>query len=100
MMPGTPLLATSASRLVLASVHAFSGTLRSLDQVPRSRWISFAGGVAVAMTSPSRQRTARQRTARQRTARQRAVGTGDHTSDRVFRRAGAAGAGGGHRCGE
>ena len=95
MMPGTPLLATSASRLVLASVHAFSGTLRSLDQVPRSRWISFAGGVAVAMTSPSRQRTARQRT-----ARQRAVGTGDHTSDRVFRRAGAAGAGGGHRCGE
>lgn len=29
-------------------VHLFVGRLRFLDVVPRSRWLSFAGGVAVA----------------------------------------------------
>lgn len=48
-MTGAPLLATLAAVLVLASVHVFSGALRFLDRVPRSRWLSFAGGVAVAL---------------------------------------------------
>lgn len=31
-----------------ASIHVFIGKLRFLDVIPRSRWLSFAGGVAVA----------------------------------------------------
>lgn len=31
----------------LAAVHALAGRLRLLDRVPRSRWLSFAGGVSV-----------------------------------------------------
>jgi hypothetical protein len=45
----TALLATTgAMALVLASVHLFAGRLRFLDGVPRSRWLSLAGGVSVA----------------------------------------------------
>ena len=40
-----PLIAV----LALSAVHLFSGSLRFLDTVPRSRWLSFAGGVAVAL---------------------------------------------------
>ena len=32
----------------LAAVHLFAGQLRFLDVIPRSRWLSMAGGVAVA----------------------------------------------------
>lgn len=31
----------------LAAVHTLAGRLRLLDRVPRSRWLSFAGGVSV-----------------------------------------------------
>jgi hypothetical protein len=34
--------------MVLAVLHVFAGGLRVLRGVPRSRWLSFAGGVAVA----------------------------------------------------
>ncbi len=34
--------------LFLAAVHLFSGRLYFLDSVPRSRWLSIAGGVSVA----------------------------------------------------
>lgn len=44
-----PMLVTFISALVLAGVHVFSGSLRLLDKIPRSRWLSFAGGVAVAL---------------------------------------------------
>jgi hypothetical protein len=48
-MSHTALLAiTGAMALVLASVHLFAGRLRFLDGVPRSRWLSLAGGVSVA----------------------------------------------------
>ena len=33
----------------LALVHALSVKLRFLDKIPRSRWLSFGGGVAVAL---------------------------------------------------
>ncbi|GIV97879.1 MAG: hypothetical protein KatS3mg057_2536 [Herpetosiphonaceae bacterium] len=33
---------------VLALVHVFAGKLRFLDVIPRSRWLSIAGGVSVA----------------------------------------------------
>lgn len=33
---------------VLALVHVFAGKLRFLDAIPRSRWLSLAGGVSVA----------------------------------------------------
>lgn len=33
----------------LTAVHVFSGSLHILDRIPRSRWLSFAGGVAVAL---------------------------------------------------
>jgi hypothetical protein len=36
------------SALVFAAIHLFIGRLRALDVVPRSRWLSGAGGVAVA----------------------------------------------------
>jgi len=32
----------------LAAVHLFGGRLRMLDRLPRSRWLSFSGGVSVA----------------------------------------------------
>jgi len=38
----------AVSVLVLAAVHLAVPLLRRLDAVPRSRWLSFAGGVAVA----------------------------------------------------
>lgn len=34
--------------LVLASVHLFAGRMRFLEGIPRSRWLSAAGGVSVA----------------------------------------------------
>ncbi|WP_228546169.1 hypothetical protein [Halegenticoccus tardaugens] len=37
-----------ALALGLAAVHLFGGRLRFLDVVPRSRWLSFAGGASVA----------------------------------------------------
>ena len=43
------MLITLISALVLSAVHVFSGALRFLDKVPRSGWLSFAGGVAVAL---------------------------------------------------
>lgn len=32
----------------LAAVHLLAGRLRGLDRIPRSRWLSFGGGVSVA----------------------------------------------------
>ena len=37
-----------AVSLGLAAVHLFGGALRMLDGIPRSRWLSFSGGVSVA----------------------------------------------------
>ncbi|MFC6725906.1 hypothetical protein ACFQE1_16345, partial [Halobium palmae] len=34
--------------LALAATHLFAGKLPSLDRIPRSRWLSFGGGVSVA----------------------------------------------------
>lgn len=42
------LSATSLAALGLALIHLFSSKLRFLDVIPRSRWLSLAGGVAVA----------------------------------------------------
>ncbi|WP_207462364.1 hypothetical protein [Azospirillum sp. SYSU D00513] len=39
---------TAVSVLLFVLVHLFVGALRFLDGVPRSRWLSLAGGVAVA----------------------------------------------------
>lgn len=48
-MPHSTLLAlTGAMALALAVIHVFAGRLRFLDIVPRSRWLSLAGGVSVA----------------------------------------------------
>lgn len=44
----TSIAATLIAVAVLAAVHVFAGYLRFLEGVPRSRWLSFAGGVAVA----------------------------------------------------
>ena len=44
MIPLFPLPAAA----VLAAVHLVAGRLRFLDVVPRSRWLSLAGGVSVA----------------------------------------------------
>lgn len=33
---------------LFAAVHVFGGRLRFLDKLPRSRWLSFAGGISVA----------------------------------------------------
>lgn len=41
-------LHAGAAALLFALVHIFVGQLRFLEGVPRSRWLSFAGGVAVA----------------------------------------------------
>ncbi|RXZ65625.1 hypothetical protein [Pelagerythrobacter rhizovicinus] len=42
-----PVAATLAMALGFVAVHVFVGRLTFLDVVPRSRWLSFAGGVAV-----------------------------------------------------
>jgi hypothetical protein len=34
--------------IALALIHLFAGTVRSLNTAPRSRWLSFGGGVSVA----------------------------------------------------
>lgn len=39
---------TFFTALLFAAVHLFAGKLRFLDQLPRSRWLSAAGGVSVA----------------------------------------------------
>ena len=39
---------TALMALAFCAVHLFVGKLRFLDQEPRSKWLSFAGGVAVA----------------------------------------------------
>lgn len=45
----TPLASAAlAAALVFVLVHLFVGRLRFLDVEPRSRWLSFAGGIAVA----------------------------------------------------
>lgn len=41
-------LTTVVAAAALSLVHVFAGNLRFLDVIPRSRWLSFAGGVAVA----------------------------------------------------
>jgi zinc transporter ZupT len=41
-------LVTGLVALAFCLVHLFVGRLRFLDREPRSRWLSFAGGVAVA----------------------------------------------------
>ena len=41
-------VAALAAALALASLHLVGGTLRFLGGIPRSRWLSAAGGVAVA----------------------------------------------------
>lgn len=40
--------APAALALLLALLHLFSGRLRFIRYLPRSRWLSFAGGVSVA----------------------------------------------------
>lgn len=42
----SPLI-TGLMALAFCAVHLFVGKLRFLDRQPRSRWLSFAGGVAV-----------------------------------------------------
>lgn len=44
--PSTALVVAAA--LVLAAIHALAGRLTFLDAIPRSRWLSGAGGVSVA----------------------------------------------------
>jgi hypothetical protein len=48
-MTSDPVLAAVSFAMALGfcAVHLFVGHLRFLDAVPRSRWLSFAGGVAV-----------------------------------------------------
>ena len=43
-----PLLITALIADALASMHVLAARLRFLDVAPRSRWLSFAGGVSVA----------------------------------------------------
>lgn len=45
---GTGTLLAGAFALGLAAVHLFASRLKVLDIVPRSRWLSMAGGAAVA----------------------------------------------------
>ena len=40
-------IVTAVMALAFCAVHIFVGQLRFLDRAPRSRWLSFAGGVAV-----------------------------------------------------
>jgi hypothetical protein len=42
------LLLTAILAAALAAIHVFTAQLRFLDVVPRSRWLSFGGGIAVA----------------------------------------------------
>lgn len=42
------VVVTLAAVCLLASVHLLAGRLRFLGGVPRSRWLSFAGGVSIA----------------------------------------------------
>ncbi|NLI73475.1 MAG: hypothetical protein GX369_01710 [Euryarchaeota archaeon] len=44
----TPIEVTLAGVIILAAVHMFIGRLRFIDVIPRSRWLSLAGGVSVA----------------------------------------------------
>ena len=44
----SPILAAFAVTAGLAAVHVFGGRLRLLSRVPRSRWLSAAGGTSVA----------------------------------------------------
>ncbi len=47
-MGGVPMaIVTLLMALAFSMVHLFVGRLRFLDVTPRSRWLSFAGGVAV-----------------------------------------------------
>jgi hypothetical protein len=41
-------IAALAAAIVMVFIHLFSGRLRFLDGVPRSRWLSLAGGASVA----------------------------------------------------
>lgn len=47
-MTGAEILFIVAASLLLAAVHAISPYLAFLDKVPRSRWLSAAGGISVA----------------------------------------------------
>ncbi len=42
------LILTGACAVAFALIHVFIGKLTFLDVLPRSRWLSFAGGIAVA----------------------------------------------------
>ncbi|UNG16679.1 hypothetical protein MKP10_12595 [Stutzerimonas zhaodongensis] len=42
------MISSLVAAFVLASVHVFAGRLRQLNRLPRSRWLSMAGGVSVA----------------------------------------------------
>jgi len=42
------ILAQALIVAIFVAVHLFAGRLRFLDGIPRSRWLSFAGGVSVA----------------------------------------------------
>jgi len=42
------VFASFVAAFALATVHVFAGRLRRLDRLPRSRWLSMAGGVSVA----------------------------------------------------
>jgi len=44
---GAGAVVTLCMALAFVGVHLFVGRLRFLEQTPRSRWLSFAGGVAV-----------------------------------------------------
>lgn len=44
----TNLVYTSFCTVVLALVHLYASNLKFLDVIPRSRWLSIAGGVSVA----------------------------------------------------
>lgn len=44
----SPTVAALVAALALAGVHAGAASLTFLDQVPRSRWLSFGSGVSVA----------------------------------------------------
>lgn len=47
-MLSSPTALTAVLAVGLAAVHVFTGRLRFLEGIPRSRWLSAAGGVSVA----------------------------------------------------
>jgi len=47
-MSREPVAAYVAAAIALAAVHVLSGRLRFLNRIPRSRWLSVAGGMSVA----------------------------------------------------